>query len=185
MANIITNILTINGTTEDVAKVREFIKGANGEPISFQSFLPIPEELNDNLDRMMWKFMHWGTEWDADSVFDETINAPNRIIFNTVNSSPILAMKALSSNFPDVTLDFIFSDEYPGLFAGEYTLTGGAITNKAEYETWGEGTNDLSEDQVMEWYFLTHEYARDEWKKGEDGEWISVSDDDDNDSVVE
>ena len=39
----------------------------------------------------------------------------------------------------------------------------------------------------MECYFLTHEYDRENWKKDEDGEWVSVSDDniDDNDSVVE
>lgn len=187
MANIITNILTINGTTEDVAKVREFIKGANGEFISFQSFLKIPEELNDGLDRMMWKYMHWGTKWDADPVYDEAVDAPNRITFNTKECAPISAMRAISSNFPDVTLNLIFSDEYPGQYAGEYTLTGGAITNHAEYDAWGEGTNDLSEDQVMECYFLTHEYDRENWKKDEDGEWVSVSDDDidDNDSVVE
>ena len=30
MSNVVTNILTINGTDKQVAKVREFIKGSNG-----------------------------------------------------------------------------------------------------------------------------------------------------------
>lgn len=175
MSNTITNILTINGTEKQVAKVREFIKGSNGESISFPSFLPIPEGLNDDMDRMMWKFMHWGTELDAEPVCDEVVDAPNRIIFNTKNSAPIMAMRALSSYFPNVTLNFIFSDEYPGLLAGEYTLTGGEITKKVLYDVWGEGTDDLSEDQVMEYYFRTHEYERNEWKKNEDGEWINIA----------
>lgn len=178
MSNTISNILTINGTEEQVAKVREFIKGSNGESISFQSFLPIPEELNDGLDRMMWKYMHWGTKWDADPVCDETVDAPNRIIFNTQECSPLLAMKALSFQFPDVTLNFIFSDEYPGLLAGEYTFTGGEATNKVLYDEWGYSIGNLSEDQVMEYYFLTHEYDRGNWKKDEDGEWINIYDED-------
>ena len=45
MSNTVTNILTINGTDKQVAKVREFIKGSNGEPISFQSIFPMPEDL--------------------------------------------------------------------------------------------------------------------------------------------
>ena len=177
MANIITNILTINGTTEDVAKTLNHIKGSMGEPISFQAFCPIPEGLND-VDRMIWPYLHWGTKWDAEPVCDEAVDAPNRIIFNTMESAPILAMKALSSIFPNVSLNFIFSDEYPGQLAGEYTITGGIVTHKGEYDAWGEGINNLSEDQAMEYYFLTHEYDRVNWKKDEDGEWVSVYDDD-------
>ena len=187
MANIITNILTINGTTEDVAKVREFIKGANGEPISFQSFLPMPDDLNgekeDELtmdisfpDWYVWRVTHWSTKWDAMPISDEDVDAPNRIIFNTADATPIRALKALSLHFPEVTFHVIFSDEFAGQFAGEYIVTDGEVTKKFWFDV------DLSKDDVfeeaMEYYFRTHEYDRENWKKDEDGEWVSVNDDD-------
>lgn len=187
MANIITNILTINGTTEDVTKVREFIKGANGETISFQSFLPMPDDLNGEKDveLMMgisfpdwyvWRVTHWSTKWDAMPVSDEAVDAPNRIIFNTADATPIRALKALSLHFPEVTFHVIFSDEFAGQFAGEYIVTDGEVTKKFWFDV--ALSKDDVFDEAMEYYFRTHEYDRENWKKDEDGEWVSVYDDD-------
>gem|GEM_PF-4998576 len=30
----------------------------------------------------------------------------------------------------------------------------------------------------MEYYFRTHEYARGDWRKTEDGEWVNINDED-------
>ena len=174
MSNTVSNILTINGTEDQVAKVRDFIKGSKGESISFQSIIPMPVELTDGLDRMMWKYMHWGTKWDANAVYDGAVDAPNHILFNTQEATPILAMIALSSHFPDVTFSVIFSDEYPGLFAGEYTLFGGKWSKRGWYSAFDN--NCCSIDQAMEYYFRTHEYEREYWKKDDDGEWCYIDD---------
>ena len=45
MSNTVTNILTINGTEEQVAEVRNFIKGSRGKSISLQSIYPMPKKL--------------------------------------------------------------------------------------------------------------------------------------------
>ena len=184
MSNTVTNILTINGTDKQVAKVREFIKGSNGESISFQSIFPMPEDLKGEHketimlggrslsvpDWMLWRFNNWGTKWDAEPVQDETLDAPNQIIFNTASTTPDNGIQNLSKKFPGVTLEVIFSDEVPGQYSGKYTVSEGEVTEWICLED--------DSDEAMEYYFLTHEYDRENWEKGLDGEWVNVYDDD-------
>lgn len=186
MPNIVANILTINGTEDQVTKVCEFIKGSNGESISFQSFFPMPKNLkgkrtvkvkfgSEDLsipDWMYWRFKHWGTKWDASPIEDDPINASNRIIFNTASTTPDMAIAFLAVSFPEVSFHVIFSDEYPGNYSGEYTFGGGG-----KDISWSCLTDDS--DEAMEYYFLTHEYDRKNWKKDEDGKWINIEDEDD------
>lgn len=181
MSNTVTNILTINGTDKQVAKVREFIKGSNNESISFQSIFPMPKNLkgkrNVNYklgsktisvpDWMDWRFKHWGTKWDAMPVEDDVVNAPNHIIFNTASTTPDKAIACLAVLFPEVSFHVIFSDECAGEYSGEYTFSG-----VAEDLKWTCLTDDS--DEAMEYYFLTHEYDRANWKKGEDGKWVNI-----------
>ena len=70
-----------------------------------------------------------------------------------------------------------FSDACPELYCGEYTITGGEVTNKVWYDGIAH-IGDISVDQQMEYYFRTHEYAREEWKKGEDDKWVYIYDED-------
>ena len=187
MCNTVTNILTINGTEEQVAKVREFIKGSNGESISFQSFFPMPKNLKGKRkvnykyggktipvpDWMVWRFKYWGTKWDAMPIEDDAVNAPNRIIFNTASTTPDRAIACLAVLFPEVSFHVIFSDECAGTYSGEYTFAG-----VGEVLEWTCLTDDS--DEAMEYYFRTHEYDRGNWKKGEDGKWVNINEDEDN-----
>ncbi len=193
MSNTVTNILTINGTDKQVAKVREFIKGSNNESISFQSIFPMPENLKGehkvtlrNLpyppgmksitvpDWMSWRLKYWGTVKDAETIHDDLVDAPNRILFNTASDTPLQAIAILSLFFPKVTFNVIFSDEQTELYCGEYTITGGEVSNRIWFDAIAK-TGNLSVDKQMEYYFRTHEYARNEWKKNEDGEWINIA----------
>ena len=187
MCNYVTNILTINGTEDQVAKVRDFIKGSKGESISFQSFFPTPKNLkgkrNVNYklgsktipvpDWMDWRIRYWGTKWDAIPIEDDAVNAPNRIIFNTASTTPDKAIVCLAVVFPEVSFHVIFSDENAGEYSGEYTLAGGG--EEVEWNCLTDGS-----DEAMEYYFLTHEYDRGNWKKGEDGKWDCIKDEEDN-----
>lgn len=174
MSNIVTNILEINGTEEQVTKVREFIKGSNGESISLNSIIPMPSGMDNGHkskyngislpDDFIWKCENWGTKCDVTAIFEDTTN---RIMFDTVDATPIAAMVYLSCNFPEIPFHVIFSDEYVGLYSGEYYLLCGKVTKDCLYE------EDFS-DEAMEYYFLTHEYDRENWKKCEDGEWINL-----------
>ena len=193
MSNMISNILTINGTEEQVAQVRNYIKGSNGESISLQSIIPMPEDLTGERkvemkdwpippgcdgpitipDWMFWRLELWGCKWDAEPIRDDAVDAPNRILFNTPTTTPYQAMAILSKQFPEVSFNIIFSDEYPELYCGEYTLSGGEVTN----EVWYDGIShigDIPVDQQMEYYFRTHEHEREYWKKNEDGEWVDI-----------
>lgn len=191
MSNYVTNILTINGTEDQVAKVRDFIKGSNGESISFQSFFPMPKNLKGKRnvsykyggktipvpDWMDWRFKHWGTKWDAEPIRDDAVDAPNRILFNTPDLTCFEAILGLSVLFPEVTFNVIFSDATPELYCGEYTFTGGKMTEYVCYDGLrNTDIGDISVDQKMEYFFRTHEFARDEWKKDENGMWVSLYD---------
>ena len=93
-------------------------------------------------------------------------------MFNTPDATPYAAMNALSKMFPKVTFHVTFSDQCPGMLCGEYTLRNGRARNKV-FLAFDDS------DEAMEYYFLTHEYARDEWKKNEDGEWVEMDEDED------
>ena len=194
MPNFVSNILTINGTEEQIAQVRNYIKGANGESISLQSIFPMPKALKGNRqveiknlpypegmdpisvpDWMSWRMKYWGPIQDAETIHDEAVDAPNRIFFNTPSDTPLPAITILSLTFPEVTFNVIFSDEQTELYCGEYTITGGKVTNMVWYDAIAKN-GDISVDQQMEYYFRTHEYDRENWKKDEDGEWCSVYD---------
>jgi len=176
MANHISNLLTINASEDMVSKVREYIKGSNGEPISFQSFIPEPEGLEGEVtinvcgqdlsipEWYAWRCDNWGTKWDA---WDSCERSSDCIIFKTANSTPVLAMRNLSQTFPEVSFHITFADEYAGQNCGEYTLLGGEVVDEVfiEYE---------DSDRAMEYFFLTHEGEREFWKKDENGSWYDI-----------
>ena len=122
---------------------------------------------------MLWRFNNWGTKWDAEPVQDETVDAPNRIIFSTPTTTPDKAIQNLSREFPEVTFEVIFSDDYAGQYSGKYTVAGGEV---AEWTCLEDDS-----DEAMEYYFLTHEYDRENWKKDAAGEWININEEDDYD----
>lgn len=176
MANHISNLLTINASEDMVSKVREYIKGSNGESISFQSFIPEPEGLDGEVTINMyghdisiptcfaWRFAKWGPKWDA---WDSREISSGCLFFKTANNTPVPAMKNLSQAFPEVTFHITFADEYAGQYCGEYTLIGGKMVDEVfiEYE---------DSDRAMEYFFLTHEGEREFWKKDENGSWYDI-----------
>lgn len=198
MSNAVTNILSINGTEEQVSKVREFIKGSKGEPISLQSIYPMPKRLKGKKmvelknyprpkgmkpisipDWMDWRWKYWGCSWDAEPIQDDVVEAPNRIIFNTVDSTPLIAMGILSVLFPEVTLHVTYSDEYADQYCGEYAFSGGEVITNVCYNAFAPNPASIPTDQKMEYYFLTHEYDRENWKKDEEGQWVNTCEDED------
>ena len=192
MSNTISNILTIIGTEEQVAQVRSYIKGSNGESISFQSIVPMPEDLSGEHkveikdlpypegmkpisvpDWLYCRLQYWGCKLDAEPIRDEAVDAPNRILFNTPGDTPLPAMTILSMLFPEVTFSVIFCDEYEQLYCSEYTISDGDVTNKVWYDAINH-IGDIPVDQQMEYYFRTHEHEREYWKKNKDGEWFDI-----------
>lgn len=189
MANIITNILTINGSDEQVAKVREFIKGANGDPISFQSIIPMPEDLYEappvEVEQWpfpipaweFWRMKNWSAKCEPEPVEDELVNSFNRIIFDTRDATPIAAIRHLSQAFPSVIFEIVFACEFAGDFCGEYIFKGGTMIKKVLHDAWPD--DPVPVDEQMEYYFRTHEYDRKNWRKDEDGEWVYIYEDED------
>lgn len=168
-----------------VSKVREYIKGSNGEPISFASFIPEPKDLKGeatvNINGydisipawLEWRINNWGTKWDAYDICEE---ATDRLAFSTANSSPCSVIEHLSKVFPEVTFHMTFADEFVGQCCGEYTFLGGNLVDEVyiHYE---------ESDRAMEYYFLTHESEREFWKKNEAGEWVEIEDEEEETEV--
>ena len=195
MSNTVRNLLTINGTEEQVARVRNIIKGAKGEPISFQSFWPMPKKLKGKKrvemkewplssngkpytlpDWEYWRLQNWGVIWDAGQPAPgDPFEAPNRILFTTEAETPLMAMRILSVLFPEITFNITFSDNTVQLYCGEYTITGGEVTNKVWFDAISM-VGDISVDQQMEYFCRTHEQEREYWKKNEDGKWFDIED---------
>lgn len=108
-----------------------------------------------------WSCKYWGTKWNAVS---PELHDPNSFTFDTAWSAPIPVLIALSKLFPEVKIDFEYADEDCGCNTGEGTIQKGAI--KASYYP------DNNSDDAYRLYFKTHEWARDEMHKDEDGNWV-------------
>lgn len=181
MEVVFTNILTLSGDEEQIAKVREYIKKSNGEAISiypsfdyfYTSCVNVYAHMVDIIPDWFFCYLDaMGVEYDSR---DEVV--PNKLMFNTALTTPYEAMKRLSEIFPEVGINVIFSGEIPGLFSsGEYTFVGGKKTKDVSL--------DDSSDEAMEYYFLTHEDDRERWARREDGEWFNIGNEEREDGVI-
>lgn len=105
-----------------------------------------------------WSRFNWGTKWNAYNV--EVVG--NAVYFSTAWSAPEPIFKALSKMFPDVRFDVVFADEDCGYNTGEGNFLDG-VGNMYH--------PDGGSDDGYELYFRTHEWARDDMEKDENGEW--------------
>jgi len=107
-----------------------------------------------------WHTKNWGTKWNA---IEAEYWGDGRFTFDTAWSAPAPVLVALSEKFPDVAIDFVFADEDSGYNTGEGQLRGG--DGDVNYPEGGS-------DEAWALYFETHEWARDEMHKDENGNWV-------------
>ena len=140
MANYVINRLTVKGSESDVNKVLDFIKSEDSSQtgrtgigtIDFNKIIPMPENIyrgNICLDEKGkygkdnwydWSIENWGTKWNA----LRQLREGNTISFETAWSPVLNVVRKLASIFPDVELEYEYSDENFGYNVGMYIFKG-------------------------------------------------------------
>ena len=171
MPNWCENELRIDGTSEDVEKVFEFIK-TEKSIFDFNQLIPYPQEYTEMDDEAAtlgyeefhkkygenakdgynsggynWCIKSWGTKWNACSPRREG----DAMIFDTAWSPPQPVVIALAKMFPTVS----FHLEY---FEGGMGFAGGFSCMSLEYQKDDDMGEPLEPGKVYrEWF--TNEYA--------------------------
>ena len=136
MPQYVYNILEVYGPDSDI---RNFIsKSAKEEAIfSFESLLPVPEELKNELPSEIndWKQENWGTEYDPyndDSTQWEIFDDKALIPFMSCWNPPTVFLENVSSLFPTLTFFNQFADE--GInFVGTETFRDGELIEEEDF----------------------------------------------------
>jgi hypothetical protein len=150
-------------------------RGLNvGSPISWRDDSPIvTEELIEEYKQATkeqeekygvvgwydWNVKFWGTKWNACGAES---SGYGRFTFDTAWSAPLPVLVALSKLFPEVEIQIVYADEDSGYNTGQ-----GTIQNGKPMMYYPEDGSD----EAMELYFETHDWARDEMHKDENGAW--------------
>lgn len=111
-----------------------------------------------------WHCKYWGTKWNA---CEPAYCGDGLFVFDTAWSAPLPVLRALSEIFPEVEIAFAFADEDSSYNTGEGTISKGEIE--------GNFPDGNSEDG-WRLYFELHEWARDEYHKDENGQWVCNED---------
>jgi hypothetical protein len=106
-----------------------------------------------------WARDNWGTKWNAYNI--NTWDG-NTIEWNTAWSGSEAIIEKLVELFPDLEFDYWYDDEDAGYNVGRGFGTEGVLSMLYP---------DGCTDEAWEIYFLTHEWAREEYHK-ENGEWV-------------
>jgi hypothetical protein len=107
------------------AAVQSFLaRWKNPECLSFQDFVPIPEEEEDNWYE--WNCNNWGTKWDLPEDQTQVVKGNGYVDVETQTawSPPIKFLEKVAKDFPDLCVSISYS-EPAMMFAG--------------YREWSEG----------------------------------------------
>jgi len=142
MPNNVTNILTVEGVSEErAAEILDAIRRDDVESrrsIDFNKIIPMPEdifrgdlgqkeiELYGKNNWHHWSVEHWGTKWnsydyDGAPYHDDS----NQIEFMTAWSAPAPVIEQLSRMFPDAQFRHAWADEDIGANMGEIVYQDG------------------------------------------------------------
>ncbi|MCE7039178.1 hypothetical protein [Dyadobacter sp. CY312] len=108
-----------------------------------------------------WAVDNWGTKWNAYNIPDER-DSDDTIFFQTAWSAPVALMKELSKKFPEVTIQFDYSDEDSSSNTGIVTIEDGEITDS--------NFPDSGSTEGYELYFELHP-GSEEYYEFVDGEY--------------
>ena len=170
MPNWCDNVLTVMGPADKVDALMQAVHGTVDDrdldgvglavgPLSFNSILPIPEELagttagspkDENAAELKakygyenwyeWRIANWGTKWDVGhdapdpEVYENRETKTAVYSFSTAWSPPLGVTAALAAQHPDVVIHLRF--EEPGMdFAGSRAYKGEDELESIDLET--------------------------------------------------
>lgn len=147
MANHVTNVLSLSGPSDTVAKAMEFIgRGTEeGVYIDLANITPMPPWIygsNPDIEgfadvmgfsqndaaywreenmALRWSIINWGTKWNA---YDQNLDDDNVITFDTAWSAPITVISKISWIFPGLVVQLDYADEDIGQNTGSFIWSG-------------------------------------------------------------
>lgn len=166
MPNWNQNYLRVTGDKEQLKDLKEKAKGkdadGNDVVLSFQSLVPMPEELKDTVSPIPeneeekyaklkdkygapnwydWRRMNWGVKWDANwtQVHEDTDEVWD-ISFDTAWCPPVQLIGKLAEMYPKLRFVLEFREEGMA-FEGRTEAENGEITKD---ESWEIGAERLS-----------------------------------------
>lgn len=131
--NYCTNIIMINGETEILDALAEFIKSDYGD-VDFNKLImsPVFGKNSDGLDSNSWCMDHWGTKWNAKDIDIVRINENElKIEFETAWSPSIPIVDRLAELFPKASINYkYFESDFD--FSGIKTYKNGLVIEDKE-----------------------------------------------------
>ena len=160
MPNWCNNNLTLTGPVDQVEAALLAARGQEGETISLQTILPVPDDLmraeevrtdwpslttlvaaptrSEDDSAYAWRVRNWGTKWDVDAEVcsDEMLDATVRSVllqFSSAWAPPLGAIEKWARQFSAVEFKMYYHE--PGMdFGGEMYVHGDKVEFK-EYES--------------------------------------------------
>lgn len=118
-----------------------------------------------------WACANWGTKWNACDVYVDDVC--DVIEFNTAWSTPVLLLRKLSEEFPQLKLTIQYADEDFGHNVGKYVFQGGVTID-----------DDIPEGGTDKAYAMAIEISGDEeyrlwdepcyWEEEDEGDYYDV-----------
>lgn len=153
MANIVTNLMRIEGEREAIKRVFAWISKGD-KLIDFNQIIPLPFLLAQIDSLGIYSKERWGTRGNA---FNQSIgNYLNEIKFETAWNTPMFVLEALSSLCPEISVHVQYTNEHLGESVGEYVCKNGVITEHKDLSGTKEGMllgarlMELTEDDLRE-----------------------------------
>lgn len=155
MPNHVINYVAFDSRLDEI---REYVKSEEHGIFDFNKIVPMPDDVYASREVLSanplwydWSIENWGTKWNCYEMEHDHYGFQ----FWTAWSTPEAVFRALSAQFPDVTITVKFADEDTGGGnCGTYVLEGGDIQSfeEGDYEFACElwGYEPVEEDEENE-----------------------------------
>ncbi|MCH5233763.1 MAG: hypothetical protein J1E16_00575 [Muribaculaceae bacterium] len=121
MANIITNILELDGTITEIQEIIEFLQEdcEDDEVLNLDNIIYYDE--NNDTERIRYRRFNFCWEYAFESYFDED---RQEFVFNTYGGGVLNIIIKLGAIFPYVTVHYLYFDYSDPKNSGQFTIHG-------------------------------------------------------------
>lgn len=136
MPNWCHNRVRVHGEAGELRRLTSHVRGVDHEskPLAFslEKIQPTPPALLKGDAWHDWRLEHWGTKWETWNV--SATHAQDdcfEVEFCTAYVPPLAALRTLSGEFPDLTIEVVYSEPNCEI-AGKCVLRRGRVTRSQD-----------------------------------------------------